>query len=235
MLLCKPVLNRKPDAKRLLPPEPLGSRHTRAGLKSHTPYFMKTSELRTHIKKQRSQLSIQEQAAYSKEIAERLCTSAFFEKAQTIALYLPVQGEVDTRLIVEKARQAKKSCYLPVLSPEDELHLCFLPFDASTQFVRNRFNIPEPKFDPSTCLQPEDLDLVITPLVAFDKACNRMGMGLGFYDRTFQFLLIKPRADRPVLCGLAYGFQEVASTDPQPWDVSLNYVITENRLFSPAL
>lgn len=195
---------------------------------------MNLIQLRTQIKSRRSQLSVEEQAALSRLIADRLCAQSFFQKAKSIAVYLPVQGEVDTRLITENAKQSGKRCYLPVLSPDDEHHLCFQPFDENTQFVSNRFKIPEPKFEASRVIAPQDLDLVITPLVAFDKACNRLGMGLGFYDRTFAFLLTKPRADRPLLCGLAYDFQETESTDPQAWDVSLDYLVTESRLISHA-
>ncbi len=195
---------------------------------------MNAPTLRSQIKAQRLACSAEEQVLHSRAIAQKICAADFFIQAESIALYLPVQGEVDTRLIYETAKQAGKRCYLPVLSPDDGLHLCFMPFDESTQFVSNRFRIPEPIFDETKIISPQDLDLVLTPLVAFDKACHRLGMGLGFYDRTFAFLLTKPRAVRPLLCGVAYGFQEVESTQPQAWDVSLDYVVTESRLLSCA-
>ena len=193
---------------------------------------MNKADIRSQIKAQRLKLSVEEQALHSRAIAKIICAESFFKQAKSIALYLPVQGEVDTRWIAEEAKRSGKRCYLPVLSPEDHLHLCFMPFDESTQFVMNRFNIPEPKFDATQLIAPQDLDLVITPLVAFDKDCERLGMGLGFYDRTFAFLLTKPRAERPLLCGVAYGFQEVDSIQPQTWDVSLDYLVTESKLIS---
>lgn len=133
-------------------------------------------------------------------------------------------------MIVEAAKKLGKHCYLPVLAPDDTNHLCFMPFDENTKFVSNRFNIPEPEFNKARLIAPEDLDLVIAPLVAFDARCHRIGMGAGFYDRSFAFLQTTPRPVKPVLCGLAHAFQQVDDTKPQPWDVSLDYVTTEEKI-----
>jgi 5-formyltetrahydrofolate cyclo-ligase len=196
---------------------------------------MNASALRSQLKTQRLNTPLEEQQAHAQRIAQQVCQQDFFKDSQHIAFYLPVQREVDTRLLVEKARELGKHCYLPVLAPDDQLHLCFMPFNPDTIFVSNRFKIPEPRFDKSQCIAPENLDLVITPLLAFDKHCNRLGMGLGFYDRTFEFLQASTRPSSPILCGLAYAFQEVDSTEPKPWDVSLDCVVTELKIHSPAI
>jgi 5-formyltetrahydrofolate cyclo-ligase len=196
---------------------------------------MNASALRSQLKTQRLDTPLEEQQAHAKRIGEQICLQDFFNNSQHIAFYLPVQGEVDTRLLVERARELGKQCYLPVLAPDDRLHLCFMPFNPGTKFVSNRFKIPEPQFDESKMIAPDNLDLVITPLLAFDKSCNRLGMGLGFYDRTFGFLQASSRPSQPILCGLAYAFQEVDSTEPKPWDVSLDFVVTELKIHSRAI
>ena len=77
-------------------------------------------------------------------------------------------------------------------------------------------------------VQPDALDLVLTPLVAFDAQKNRIGMGGGYYDRTFSFLEQKPDAIKPVLAGLAFERQRVEKIPSNPWDIPLLHVFTES-------
>src|SRR5687767_13746260 len=88
---------------------------------------------------------------------------------------------------------------------------------------RNRFGIPEPT---GRRCAPQQLDLVLLPLVAFDRRGARLGMGGGFYDRTFAFLRVAGRR-KPRLVGLAHHFQEVAQLPREPWDVPLAAIVTE--------
>jgi 5-formyltetrahydrofolate cyclo-ligase len=191
---------------------------------------MNALTLRSQLKTQRQNVPLGEQQDHAQRIGKQVCAQDFFKQSQSIALYLPVQGEVDTHWIAQEAFKLHKQCYLPVLDPDKPLHLAFMPFDLNTKFVSNRFKIPEPQWDRSRLILPEELDLVITPLLAFDKHCNRLGMGLGFYDRTFAFLQAVPRPQKPLLCGLAYSFQQVDSTEPQSWDVGLDAIVTESKV-----
>jgi 5-formyltetrahydrofolate cyclo-ligase len=75
------------------------------------------------------------------------------------------------------------------------------------------------------------LDLVLTPLVAFDAQGHRLGMGGGFYDRSFAYLLRHSRWLRPRLIGLAYDFQRQTRLPHQPWDVPLHAIATDHRLY----
>ena len=68
------------------------------------------------------------------------------------------------------------------------------------------------------------------PLVAFDMRGNRLGMGGGYYDRTFAYLLNRRRWRRPILIGVAYEFQGVDSLTTRPWDIPLHGVATEAGL-----
>lgn len=192
---------------------------------------MNTADIRAHQKNNRLNLSAELQHQHAEAITLSTCTQDFFTQSTHIAFYLPMFGEVDTWPLIALAREAGKQCYLPVLAPDDNKHLLFMPYEADTPLVNNRFNIPEPLLNPSLAFPVHELDLVFTPLVAFDARCHRVGMGAGFYDRTFAFLQDKPRPTKPLLCGLAYAFQEVDNTHPQDWDVSLDYVITEGKIF----
>lgn len=194
---------------------------------------MDRAALRMQIKTLRQGTPPEVQRDCAQRIADQLCAQDFFKESRSLAFYLPVNGEVDTRFLIEAAQALGKACYLPVLARDEPNHLWFMPFNAQTVFVENRFKIPEPVFEQDRLIAPEALDLVITPLLAFDNKGHRIGMGAGFYDRTFSFLNRNPRPPSPLLCGLGYAFQQVADTEPESWDVSLDYVVTEEAVIVP--
>jgi 5-formyltetrahydrofolate cyclo-ligase len=94
----------------------------------------------------------------------------------------------------------------------------------------NRFRLPEPDVADSEMLAPEDLDLVLAPLVVFDSYRNRIGMGGGFYDRSFAFRKI-PGHTRPVLIGVAHEIQKVDRIVPEEWDVPLDMIVTDQAIY----
>lgn len=122
--------------------------------------------------------------------------------------------------MIEAMWDAGKQCYLPVLT--DNENLAFVFFNVETSLVPNEFNILEPE-DKSRILMPDQLDLVLLPLVAFDLQGHRLGTGGGYYDRTFATV-----AKRPMLIGLAYDVQQAKNLPSDPWDVGLDGVVTES-------
>ena len=80
-------------------------------------------------------------------------------------------------------------------------------------------------------MKPFALDLVLVPLVAFDARGVRLGMGGGYYDRSFAYLNFRSRWRRPRLIGVGFDFQRAESISPQPWDVCLDGVITERGFY----
>jgi len=87
----------------------------------------------------------------------------------------------------------------------------------------------EPIFNRENILAPWELDLVLLPLVGFDEHGNRLGMGGGFYDNTFQHIKKHKTA---AFIGLSYECQKVESCPHEPWDLSLDAVITPERHYS---
>ena len=88
--------------------------------------------------------------------------------------------------------------------------------------------------DASLWLDGSQLDCVITPLVAFDERCHRMGVGGGFYDRTFEFVNGVPSdARKTVLIGIAYELQRVEKVSVQPHDVRLDAIVSELTTYLP--
>ena len=96
----------------------------------------------------------------------------------------------------------------------------------------NRDGIPEPVAQAGARLRSTDLDVVLVPLLGFDRRGNRLGSGAGFYDRSFAFLGAMQRPARPVLVGIGYHFQEVAEITPESWDVKLDFIATDRELIA---
>ena len=195
---------------------------------------MKRDELRRHMRGLRAALSPALRRAAAEAAAEVAAATAQFRAARRVAVYAAIEGELDPEPLVTMARAAGKEIYLPVLPPSNNAPLTFLPYTAGLPLRPNRYRIPEPPPSAGAALAPVELDLVFAPLVAFDARGQRLGMGGGFYDRSFAFLK-DARRPHPALIGYAYESQKVAELPAESWDVPLAGVVTEQRFypFSP--
>ena len=183
--------------------------------------------IRKHIQTLRQSLSTEQQRQYSHEICTQVLQSKLLETAKHIAIYLPVKGEADPTLLLKLNEFANKQFYLPVLSSTKENHLAFAKYDATTVMKLNRFKIPEPDVKHNELLEDlTTLDCVITPLVGVDNEGNRIGMGGGFYDRTFTFK--KTSKTKPLLIGFCYDLQLIAPQTPQNWDVPVDAIVSQS-------
>lgn len=160
----------------------------------------------------------------------RLVKLRWFRRARRIALYSPAGGELDPALSPGSSALNGKQVYLPVVAARYKSRLRFSRWTNDTQWQRNRHNIQEPRVRLPALLRPQEMDLVIVPLVGFDEHCNRLGAGGGYYDRSFAFRHHRATWRRPRLVGLAFECQHVENIQTQPWDVSLDAVVTNCRL-----
>lgn len=181
--------------------------------------------VREQMKQIRSNVSVLYRDTASKQICTRIRSLDAYKEALRIAFYYSVQGEINLETLWHSALLQDKCCYFPVIN-EDKLTLSFLPATKDTPFKKNCFGIPEPDVSHDLIIPVEELDLVLIPLVAFDVRCNRLGMGAGYYDRTFK------DKKTGTLLGVAYQFQRVDEyLKPQPWDIQLNAVITQRVVY----
>ena len=157
-------------------------------------------------------------------LARHLGACLRVRRARRIACYLCNDGEMDLGPAMDLLRSGGATMLLPSLHGDG---LWFLPYDRKTPLAPNRFGIPEPDVAAHARCRARDLDLVLMPLVAFDTAGNRLGMGGGFYDRTFSYLRSRKTWKKPLLLGIAYEFQHLDSLTPRPWDIPLQGVATE--------
>ena len=179
---------------------------------------------------QRQALSASIQQQHSKSLCQNITREKVYKNSRHIACYIANDGEIDPYLLIEHAIFLGKTVYLPVLSPiKDSLY--FAPYTASSHLKLNRFNIPEPVCHPSNWKTASQLDLLLLPLVAFDRNGNRIGMGGGYYDRTLAFLKHRHHWKKPVLMGLAHEIQKVEQLSAQSWDIPLNCIVTEKQRY----
>lgn len=182
------------------------------------------------MRQQRRALTPQQRRQAARSLAALLGSHPLFLRSRHIAFYLPNDGELDLTPLIERAWSMGKRCYLPVVSPLYHNRLWFAPYTGEEQLVPNRFGIPEPDLPWSRMRQTWALDLILTPLVAFDADGNRLGMGGGYYDRTLAYLARRRVWRKPRLVGTAYGFQQVEALPSRPWDVPLHGIATDQSL-----
>ena len=187
--------------------------------------------LRRQLRARRTALSPAEQRNHARSLARLLGKQSAFLRADRVGAYWCGNGEIDPSPLLQLTHTRHKQCFLPVLRPHPRRKLWFLPYRPGDPLKKNRYGIPEPRLRNRRIRLPWALDLLLVPLVGFDADCNRMGMGGGYYDRTLAYLLQRKRWRRPLLVGVAHACQRVDSLETKPWDVPLDMVATEERIY----
>ncbi|MBO9489000.1 5-formyltetrahydrofolate cyclo-ligase [Endozoicomonas sp. G2_1] len=185
--------------------------------------------LRAEIKLRRESLSTLQQQQAEQQLVKKLSQHSAVTEAKHIAIYLSHKGELQTQAFIQWCLQHQKHIYLPVIHPFCPGHLLFLRYNQDTEMVANHYGILEPKLKVKNVKPLPELDLILTPLVAFDDKGNRLGMGGGFYDRTLAACEQLPQA--PKVIGLAHDCQQVESIPTESWDIPLSEIITPSQRF----
>jgi 5-formyltetrahydrofolate cyclo-ligase len=145
---------------------------------------------------------------------------ARFLPGAVVASYMPIAGEIDPAPLVEAALAAGCRLALPYVV-DRPTPIRFL--SAEGPLVPGPFGLTQPHAE----AQPLAPDVILAPLVAFDRGGNRLGWGAGHYDRAFAE---HPHAWR---VGVAWSVQEVDALTPDPWDVPLHAIATEKEWIEP--
>lgn len=148
-----------------------------------------------------------------------------------IAGYLATGGEISLASSLQWLRQQNHLTYLPVVKQQQ---LMFAKLDSETRFTTGKYNIDIPVYNEDTLIAATQLDVVLLPLVGFDLQGGRIGMGGGYYDRTFEFLL-KNKSETnspgsstgPLMLGIAHEFQRQQKIPVEDWDVPIAAAITD--------
>lgn len=178
--------------------------------------------LRQQLRRTRNRIQAHDRYRRSRAIIHRLEQLRPVRQARRIGCYFAFDGEPDLRAWMLEHLPA---IWLPVIDRQQ--HLTFRPAPPGLTrraLIPNRFGIPEPATRPT--LRPTHLDAILMPLVGFDPMGNRLGMGAGFYDRSLAGL----RRPRPTLIGIAFEAQCIERLPADPWDVPLDYIVTDRRV-----
>ena len=179
--------------------------------------------LRNDARAARAGLSSDEREKASLKITDTVIRSSWFRRSKFVACYLPMPDEVDTWLLIKRAWRMKKRIFAPIIEKNFTMQFCELTTESKLVF--DQYGLLEPQ--DGEIIAPRALDLVITPMVAFDDNGNRLGMGGGYFDRTFSFLRNRQFLFHPKLIGLAFSCQQVDKIAPNPWDIRVFCVIDE--------
>lgn len=136
----------------------------------------------------------------------------------TVASYVPMRGEIDPSPLTRVAVDTGCAIALPHVVRRSE-PMRFLAWDAEDDLIPGQFGLQQPHHE-APALAP---DIILTPLLGFDRALNRLGQGAGYYDRAFAAF---PDAWR---VGIAWSVQQVESLPIDSWDVPLHAVVTEKE------
>lgn len=184
-------------------------------------------ELRQQLAERRRALSPPQRMAAAQGLRRSLEQLPEYHTDARVAGYWACDGELPLNLVIPPLAARGQQFLLPILG--DGRQLRFAPWSAGEEVQPNRHGIPEP-VAPNEWLAPFQLDLVLVPLLAFDRSGHRLGYGGGWYDRSFGFLRQQVRPTEPLLVGVGYAFQELGAIAAQPWDVPLDYIATDREL-----
>lgn len=187
------------------------------------------STLRRELRERRRSLPAPARIAAAEALAERLLGLPFLQHespAGYVAGYWAMDGEIGLHAFQLRLPVSLTYC-LPMLHADG--HLRFAPWKPGDALVTNRHGIPEPDVDSNHALAPRDMALVVLPLVGFDARCHRLGMGGGWYDRSFAFRQAEPAP--PWLAGAAFESQRLDAIANESWDVRLDAVCSEHATY----
>lgn len=184
-------------------------------------------ELRQQLGERRKSLTPQQRIAAAQGLRRSLEQLPEYHTDARVAGYWATNGELPLNLIIPPLQSRGQQFLLPLLGAEKQLR--FAPWQPGDPVEPNRHGIPEP-LHVSAPLAPFQLDLVLVPLLAFDRTGQRLGYGGGYYDRSFAFLMEQARPTEPLLVGIGYDFQELESIKPERWDVRLDFIATDREL-----
>jgi len=177
------------------------------------------ADLRKTIRAALERISPAVRAVESIELCDRL--EAQLRSARTILFFAPLSDELDVWPLLEKSLAAGRICALPFFDATTQSYSARRVQNLAADISTGKFGVREPT---ANCpeIPPEKFDLILVPGVAFDWNGNRLGRGLGFYDR----LLTKTSG---VKCGVGHDFQLIGKIPAEPHDARVNFILTPTR------
>lgn len=191
--------------------------------------FNEKKALRKEILTRRKNIDAAEKEEMDKKILNRFFESKYYREAKNIFIYISYDSEINTREIINKAFKDGKKIYVPRTEFETRL-MDAVEITSFDNLIKSSYGILEPSME-ILQINPNNLDLIVVPGVAFDRNGGRMGYGAGFYDRYFK-KINEDDIKRIVKLALAYDFQVLEKVPMSVQDVPVDFIITEKEFIS---
>jgi 5-formyltetrahydrofolate cyclo-ligase len=187
------------------------------------------TKVRRHVLHLRESIPADIRKQKDMAIVSKLLALPEFIVSKSILLYASFGSEVGTRNLIEYCLNKGVVVALPRVVREHE-RLDIYKIANIADLVPGYRDIPEPLANPETHIKIDDIDLVVTPGVAFDESCNRIGYGKGYYDKLLGSAAGLKNGPKPFFAALAYEEQIVPSIYCGPYDINMDAVITDKRI-----
>jgi 5-formyltetrahydrofolate cyclo-ligase len=188
--------------------------------------FHDKKALRKEILEKRNNLNLLEKEEMDKKILNRFYESKYYKEAKKIFIYICYDSEINTKKIINKALKDNKKIYVPRTEFKTR-HMDAVEITALDNLIESRYGILEPSKE-KPHIDPNELDLIVVPGVAFDRNGGRVGYGAGFYDRYFK-KINNENLEKIIKLALAYELQMLDKVPMNEQDVPIDYIITENE------
>ena len=185
--------------------------------------FNEKKILRKEILTKRKNIDIVEKEKMDRKISDKFYESKYYREAKKIFIYISYDSEINTKEIINTALKDNKKIYVPRTEFKTKL-MDAVEITSLDNLIESEYGILEPSLE-ERHINPNNLDLIVVPGVAFDRYGGRMGYGAGFYDRYFKRI----SKDRIKKLSLAYDFQILEKIPMNEQDVPVNYIITEKE------
>ncbi len=183
----------------------------------------KKATARRQARAARQSLDDQTRVQASADICHRVSQHPCFQQATHIAGYLPLKYEVDLRPLLSLAITQHKKVWIPRVI---DRNMTFAAYHPDHPLTRSAVGTQQPSEDAQT-QDARGIDLALLPLLAFTRSGIRLGLGGGYYDRAFSFMLQEPASAGPQLTGTAFAIQETDTLPRDSWDVPLQHIVTQ--------
>ncbi len=185
----------------------------------------KKKELRKYQYILRKKLFSSVTKVFNKYLIEDFFKNINFESIKIISSFVSINSEIDTKELNNFVLEKNKKLCLPVVTKKDN-HLIFREFLSNQKMIEGFMKIKEPA-NTNKILIP---DLLFIPCLAFDNSGFRLGYGGGYYDKTLNHLT---KIEKKFLSvGYAFDGQKVSEVPKDEFDIKLDYVITEKKIYS---
>ena len=161
----------------------------------------------------------------SELIENHLFLTDEFRNSKNILFYISYNNEVNTHSMIKKSMAIKKNIIVPISDKKNE-ELIITLLDKWEDLSIGNYNILEPNYNIEKLFPLDKIDLIIVPGIGFDIKGNRIGHGMGYYDKLLQ------KSNHSINIGLAFEFQIISHIQIQKHDIPLDKIITEKRIIN---